>query len=127
MRELELWVWIFPEQIRIQYMISAAIFDIVYYVTDVREFTKDKSRINYFGEILIAQYPTDWYPHPYDYKSYDTFVYLIQFSDGNRIDLSIVDIWNIEKEKDNGEPRIVLLNKDDFKELIPIDNEKVFL
>lgn len=101
-------------------------FDIVYFVTDVREFTKDKSWINYFGDVLIVQYPEDYYKQPYNYNSHDTFVYLIQFTDGNRIDLSIVDIRNIEIEKDNDEPRIVLLNKDNFKELILIDNEKAF-
>lgn len=101
-------------------------FDIAYFVTDVREFTKDKSWITYFGDVLIVQYSMDWYTHPYDYNSRDTFVYLIQFADGNRIDLSIVDICNIEKEEENVEPRIVLLNKDNFKELTLIDNEKAF-
>ncbi len=101
-------------------------FDIVYFVTDVREFTKDKSWINYFGDILIVQYSMDWYSNPYDYDGHETFVYLIQFADGNRIDLSIVDIRNISKEIDNNEPRIVLLNKDDFKELIPMDSEEAF-
>ncbi|NLL01239.1 MAG: aminoglycoside 6-adenylyltransferase [Clostridiales bacterium] len=101
-------------------------FDIVYFVTDVREFTKDKSWINYFGDILIVQYPEDWYKHPYDYDSHDTFAYLIQFADGNRIDLTIVDIRNIESERDNIEPRIVLLNKDNYEELIPVNDEKAF-
>lgn len=101
-------------------------FDIVYYVTDVREFTKDKSWIQYFGEILIVQCPVDWYSHPYDYNSHDTFAYLIQFEDGNRIDLTIVDIRNIEKESLNQEPRIILLNKDNLKELIPVEDEREF-
>lgn len=101
-------------------------FDIVYFVTDVREFTKDKSWVKCFGDILIVQYPMDWYSHPYDYNSKNTFAYLIQFADGNRIDLSIVDLCSIEKEKDNDEPRIILLNKDNYKELIPIERENTF-
>lgn len=101
-------------------------FDIVYFVTDVREFTKDKSWINYFGDILIVQCPMDWYEHPYDYDSHDDFAYLMQFTDGNRIDLTLVDIRNIADQKDNKEPRIILLNKDNYKELIPIDNEEAF-
>ena len=68
----------------------------------------------------------DWYSHPYDYNSYDTFAYLIQFEDGNRIDLTIVDIRNIEKEALNQEPRIILLNKDNLKELIPVEDEREF-
>jgi len=101
-------------------------FDIVYFVTDVREFTNDKNWVKCFGDILIVQYPVDWYSHPYDYSSNNTFVYLIQFADGNRIDLSIVNIGNIEMEKDNHEPRIILLNKDNYKELKPIDYENTF-
>lgn len=101
-------------------------YDIVYFVTDVREFTKDKSWIQYFGDILIVQYPEDWYAHPYNYDSHDTFAYLIQFADGNRIDLTIVDIQNIANEKENKEPRIILLNKDNFTELTPIDTERAF-
>jgi len=101
-------------------------FDIVYFVTDVREFTKDKSWVDYFGDILIVQYPADWYKHPYNYDGHDSFAWLMQFADGNRIDLSIVDVRNIEKEKQNVEPRVVLLNRDNFNELIPIDSEKAF-
>ncbi|WP_234119371.1 aminoglycoside 6-adenylyltransferase [Clostridium hydrogenum] len=101
-------------------------FDIVYFVTDIREFTKDKNWISYFGDILIVQYPVDWYSHPYDYCGHEAFAFLIQFTDGNRIDLNIVDIINIENEKDNNEPRIVLLNKDNYKELIPIATETAF-
>lgn len=101
-------------------------FDITYYVTDVREFTRDKGWINYFGDILIVQYPVDWYSHPYDYESFDTFVYLIQFTDGNRIDLSITDIRNIGKQTENVEPRVILLNKDHFTELMPLEKEEAF-
>lgn len=101
-------------------------FDIVYFVTDVREFTKDKNWITLFGEILIVQYSMDWYNNPYDYSSRDTFIYLIQFADGHRIDLSIVDVSNIYKEKENREPSIVLLNKDNFEELNTSLDESVF-
>jgi aminoglycoside 6-adenylyltransferase len=67
----------------------------------------------------------DWYSHTYDYNSKDTFAYLIQFADGNRIDLTIVDLCNIQKET-SIEPRIILLNKDNYQELIPVDNENTF-
>jgi len=101
-------------------------FDIVYYVTDIREFTKDKSWINYFGDILILQCPMDWYDHPYDYNSHENFAYLMQFADGNRIDLTLVDIRNIDRESKNNEPRIILLNKDNYPELTPVENECAF-
>ena len=101
-------------------------FDICYVVSDIRQFTKDKKWVEIFGEILIVQYPMDWYSHPYDYAGHDNFAYLIQFKDGNRIDLTLIDVCNIEEEKNHSEPRIVLLNKDDFKELKQISDESVF-
>lgn len=102
-------------------------FDIVYFVKDVREFTRDKTWIKYFGDILIVQYPDDWYEHPYNYESHDTFAYLIQFEDGNRIDLTIVDVRNIAQETDNKEPRIILMNKDNYKELTSIEDDATYL
>ena len=101
-------------------------FDICYIVRDIREFTKDNKWVEIFGEILIVQYPMDWYSHPYNYAGHDNFAYLIQFKDGNRIDLTLIDVCNIEKEQGYCEPRIVLLNKDNFKELQQIDDESVF-
>ena len=59
-------------------------FDICYVVNDIRQFTNDKRWVEIFGEILIVQYPTDWYSHPYNYAGHDNFTYLIQFTDGNR-------------------------------------------
>lgn len=101
-------------------------FDICYVVNDIHEFTKDKSWIEIFGEILIVQCPMDWYNHPYDFEGHDNFAYLIQFKDGNRIDLTLIDVRNIEQQKSYDEPRVVLLNKDNFKELKRIDDESVF-
>ena len=101
-------------------------FDICYIVNDIREFTKDNKWVEIFGEILIVQYPMDWYSHPYNYAGHDNFAYLIQFKDGNRIDLTLIDVCNIDKEQGYREPRIVLLNKDNFKELKQINDESVF-
>lgn len=101
-------------------------FDICYIVSDIREFTKDNKWVELFGEILIVQYPMDWYSHPYNYAGHDNFAYLIQFKDGNRIDLTLIDVCNIDKEQGYREPRIVLLNKDNFKELKQINDESVF-
>ena len=101
-------------------------FDICYIVSDIREFTKDNKWVEIFGEILIVQYPMDWYSHPYNYAGHDNFAYLIQFKDGNRIDLTLIDVCNIDKAQGCCETRIVLLNKDNFKELKQINDESVF-
>ncbi len=101
-------------------------FDISFVVNDIRQFTKDHKWVEVFGEILIVQYPMDWYSHPYDYAGHENFAYLIQFKDGNRIDLTLIDVCDMEQEQSYCEPRIVLLNKDNFKELKQISDESVF-
>ena len=92
-------------------------FDICYFVSDIRAFTKDPSWVEYFGEMLIMQCPDDWFDQPYDYGGHEKFTYLMQFADGNRIDLTLIDIRNIENERLNRQPRTVLLNKDHFDAL----------
>lgn len=84
-------------------------YDIVYIVTDVSAFAKDKSWIDVFGDRMIMQLPEDWYSHPYDYDSNKPFVYLMQFMDGTRLDLCLC---TIDDFKDEGEPTVVLLDKD---------------
>lgn len=101
-------------------------FDICYFVKDVREFTNDKTWIDYFGERLILQCPCDGHDEPYDYNGRERYTYLIQFADGNRIDLSLIDITTIKDELENDEPRLILLNKDGYEELQPVTNEEAF-
>lgn len=97
-------------------------YDIVYVVDDIRSFTNDPKWIDYFGERLIMQTPDDWYSHPYDYEGINPYGYLMQFTDGNRIDLTLLDVSNISRinnEKDM-EPRRILLDKDGRIELYDI-------
>lgn len=101
-------------------------FDITFFVTDIREFTKNKNYMGRFGEILIQQCPDDWYGQPYDYESREKFAYLTQYRDGNRIDLTLIDVSNIAGQADFNEPRKVLINKDNFKELKDITSKEVF-
>ena len=62
-------------------------FDIVYIVTDVVSFTADAHWIERFGEMMVLQMPDDMRDPPPDKN--DGFAYLIQFTDGNRIVLSL--------------------------------------
>jgi len=93
-------------------------FDIIYFVRDIKSFLVNKSWIeNSFGEILILQEPDDWYSHPYDYEGNEPFAFLIQFVDGNRIDLTLVDVENSTKYKNlnTREPGRILLQKEELK------------
>lgn len=101
-------------------------FDICYYVADIREFTKDIKWIEYFGNTIIVQCPCDWYDDPYDYNGRERFTYLMQFEDGNRLDLTLIDISKIADELENDEPRVILLNKDNFTEIQPVYDDEAF-
>jgi aminoglycoside 6-adenylyltransferase len=96
-------------------------FDIVYIVKDIQSFTSNEQWLDRFEDRLIMQKPDDWYSHPYDYSSNQAFAYLMQFQDGNRIDLTLVDIENMQSKINSREPRIVLLDKDGIDGLHTIE------
>ena len=65
-------------------------YDIVFVVTETESFIADKDWINAFGEIAIVQEPDsndlDW---GIDHDFSKSYAWLMLFTDGNRIDLSI--------------------------------------
>lgn len=93
-------------------------FDIVYIVTDVEPFTRNLEWIQRFGEMMILQMPEDMQDPPPDEGGY--FVYLMQFMDGNRIDLGIFTLsqWK-EHNKDGDSLSVLLLDKDGVIEPFP--------
>ncbi|MBP5669262.1 MAG: aminoglycoside 6-adenylyltransferase [Lachnospiraceae bacterium] len=101
-------------------------FDVTFVVTDIREFSKDHDYMKRFGDILIMQMPDDYYAEPYDYQGRENFAYLTQYKDGNRIDLTFVDVSKIKEQESFTEPRTVLINKDHFAELKDITSKEVF-
>ena len=72
-------------------------FDVVYLVVDDAPFRHNHEWIKRFGEIMIMQMPEDMQDPPPDNDG--GFAYLMQFTDGNRIDLGI---YPIEKLKELG-------------------------
>ncbi|MGE7609808.1 aminoglycoside 6-adenylyltransferase [Peribacillus frigoritolerans] len=85
-------------------------YDIVYLVTDMDSFISDPSWINVFGEQLIMQTPEAMSMFPPELGG--RFSYLMQFSDGNRIDLLLVPVN--EKDVYCKEDKLtkILLDKD---------------
>ncbi len=101
-------------------------FDVTFFVSDIRQFTKDRDYMKRFGEILIMQTPDDWYMEPYDYDGRERYAFLTQYKDGNRIDLTFIDVSKIGAQSEFNEPRKVLINKDNFKELVDIESNEIF-
>ncbi len=98
-------------------------FDVVYIVTDVAAFRHNLDWIRRFGELMILQMPDEMEgPAPADGR----FTYLVQFTDGNRIDLTIFPLAKLpEMEKDS--LSVLLLDKDGILEPLPPATESSYL
>jgi aminoglycoside 6-adenylyltransferase len=95
-------------------------YDIVYIVTNVRSFTCNHSWINRFGEMMIMQMPEimgDQEDDKDDVSDGKRFAYLMQFMDGNRIDLTLVstELANVSRDSQS----ILLLDKDNVIKPFP--------
>lgn len=84
-------------------------FDIVYVVTEVESFKDDPRWIERFGELMILQMPELMQDPPP--QNNGTFIYLMQFMDGNRIDLGLVPLAKLH-ELDRDSLSLLLLDKD---------------
>lgn len=95
-------------------------FDIVYYVTDIKSFTSNHKWVDIFGERVIMQMPDLMVE---DNARENSFAYLMQFSDGNRIDLTL-EILNESHVFDS--QSVLLLDKDN-KITLPPASDKDYL
>lgn len=99
-------------------------FDIVYLVTEVASYKANPAWIDVFGERMILQLPDDMTDPPPDPR--DGYAYLIQFMDGNRIDLSLYPVDKLDKmERDS--QSILLLDKDDIVKPFPPASDSDYL
>jgi len=91
-------------------------YDIVYFVTDAEPYTRNLEWIKRFGELMILQLPDDMVdPPPVDAPGY---CYLMQFADGNRIDLSFWPIDMLDKWEADSQT-VILLDKDGLFPHVP--------
>ncbi|MBN1582759.1 MAG: aminoglycoside 6-adenylyltransferase [Anaerolineae bacterium] len=99
-------------------------FDIVYIVTDVTPFRYNYEWIKRFGEMMIMQMPEDMQDPPPQNDA--SFAYLMQFTDGNRIDLGLFPIAKLnELERDS--LSLLLLDKDGIIEPFEPPSESDYL
>jgi aminoglycoside 6-adenylyltransferase len=99
-------------------------FDIVFIVTDVAPFKFNYEWIKRFGELMILQMPEDMQVPPPNNNG--GFTYLMQFTDGNRIDLGLGPPTLLpELTKDS--LSALLLDKDGLIEPLPPANERDYL
>lgn len=99
-------------------------YDIVYFVRSVEPYRRNWDIVRYFGEILILQTPEDMGEPSPDKDNW--YSYLMQFQDGNRIDLSFHPLEKIpELVKDT--LSVVLLDKDGLLGELPPPSDRGYL
>jgi aminoglycoside 6-adenylyltransferase len=99
-------------------------YDVVFVVTEVASFRRDRDWIRRFGELMILQLPDDMAdPAP---EGHDGYGYLMQFADGNRIDLGL---WPVAKlgELEEDSLSVLLLDKDGIIPPLAPANESGYL
>jgi aminoglycoside 6-adenylyltransferase len=85
-------------------------YDIEYVVKETKSFREDKSWIDRFGERLYMQYPEGNSLYPSDVEN--RYAWLIQFTDGNRLDLTICTLTQALQDIGNDKLCKILLDKD---------------
>jgi len=99
-------------------------FDIVYFVRDVEPYKRNKTFISPFGDLMILQTPEDMVDPPPDNDGH--YTYLMQFLDGNRIDLSLDSLDSIQSNIADS-LTVVLLDKDHLIAELPLPNDHDYL
>ncbi len=96
-------------------------YDIVYLVEDADKFVDNREWIDVFGERLIMQTPMDSDP-----SGQKWFTYLMQFQDGNRIDLTIVPLSDLQEYLESDSLIEILLDKDTMTPSLDRSNDSKY-
>ncbi|WP_271750901.1 aminoglycoside 6-adenylyltransferase [Cohnella sp. JJ-181] len=97
-------------------------YDIVYLVTEMNSFIGRPGWIDAFGERIILQKPDDnalFPPGPGD-----RYAYLMQFKDGNRIDLRLSPVSRAAEYAAEDKLTVVLLDKDGLLPALPAPTDE---
>lgn len=97
-------------------------YDIVYVVEETGSFIEDKKWIDCFGERLFMQYPDEYPEEESDKENF--YGWLMQFADGNRIDLHVETIPHALENILNDKLCEILLDKDGILPDIPKATDK---
>ncbi|MCX4326342.1 MAG: aminoglycoside 6-adenylyltransferase [Lachnospiraceae bacterium] len=92
-------------------------YDIVFVVKETKSFIEDKEWIYNFGNILYMQYPEENPYYPSDKEN--CYGWLMQFDDGNRIDLHVETIQYARKNILEDKLCRILLDKENILPEIP--------
>ena len=97
-------------------------YDIVYVVEETKSFREQKNWIDQFGERLYMQYPEENAYYENDVEN--CYGWLIQFTDGNRLDLHVCTLSHVLKEIEGDRLCRILLDKDRCLPNMPEETDK---
>lgn len=100
-------------------------YDVVYAVTDVAPFKHNEAWIERFGELMILQMPEEMDDPPPEGGG-EFFTYLMQFADGNRIDLGIFPVDVLDRLTRDS-LSVLLLDKDGRVGTLPPASEQDYI
>ncbi|MFB4161188.1 aminoglycoside 6-adenylyltransferase [Geomicrobium sp. JSM 1781026] len=99
-------------------------YDIVYFVTEMNAYTKKHDWLHVFGERLIMQTPEDMELYPQELEG--RYSFLMLFTDGTRIDLTITPASELEAYVDEDTLTVMLLDKDERIGTLPAPSERMY-
>ncbi len=97
-------------------------YDIVYVARETKSFRDQKNWIDQFGERLYMQYPEESSYYPNDVEN--CYGWLIQFTDGNRLDLHVSTLAYVLKEIEEDRLCRILLDKDKCLPKMPEETDE---
>jgi len=89
-------------------------FDIVYIVNDIESFISDKSWTETFGHKVIWQLPDEMVVGEKDPERGKRYALLMLFTDGNRIDLTLQPLSEVNTNYNPGSMTVAWLDKDNM-------------
>jgi aminoglycoside 6-adenylyltransferase len=99
-------------------------YDIVYVVTEVAPLINNPEWLDQFGELMIMQKPDDMGDSTRGDD--DPYAFLMQFADGNRIDLTLYPVAKVNELREDS-LSILLLDKDGIIPPFPPASDKGYL
>ncbi|SFM49153.1 aminoglycoside 6-adenylyltransferase [Gracilibacillus orientalis] len=96
-------------------------YDIVYIVTEMDSLLQNREWLDYFGERMIMQTPEESSLSPATLGNWFTF--LMQFTDGNRIDLMLIPLEELDSYMQNDSLTRIVVDKDNLIATPPIPDE----
>lgn len=101
-------------------------YDIVYAVASTTPYREDTSWLSHFGEIAVMQEPDDRDFWDNDAQPERSYAYLLQFVDGNRIDLTFQALETAKENFGKDSLTVLLLDKDHAFPSLPSSDDSSY-